>query len=238
MVRFFACTPTFLVVDLHWSGLITITRLLVLIFFVGFYFTILFILDAFRVQVLLRIDFIWILLICFSFLATQNMGIGYLIFIPRNLLMERGSIIDTVAGGIFFIVVSLTWWKELLIHSLKNLKSMMIDHLCSFCWFRLCIFYILFYHLLPSVFFIFVKLCGILGILAIFINLHLRRYLLILLTRCNVWFNKVWNNIQISRLVFLRIFHCDWTFVVKMTSILLKIVMICTLNVLFVTRIC
>jgi hypothetical protein len=37
------------------------------------------------------------------------MGIGYLIFIPRNLLMERGSIIDTVAGGIFFIVVSLAW---------------------------------------------------------------------------------------------------------------------------------
>ena len=237
MVRLFACTTTFLVIDLHWSGLITITRLLVLIFFVGFYFTILFILDAFRVQVLLRIDFIWILLICFSFLATQNMRISYLIFIPRNLLVERGSIIDTIAGGIFFVIVSLARWKELLIATLKNLKSVMIYNLCSFCWFRLCIFYILFYHLLPSVFWIFLKLCGILAISAILINLRLWRFLLILLLGWNVWFNKIWNNIQIFRLVFLRIFDCDWTFVVKMTSILLKIVLIWTCNVNFVIRI-
>jgi hypothetical protein len=234
MERLFASASTFLVVDLYWSRLITITRLFVLVFFIGFYFTRLFIFEALRVQVLLRIDCIWILLICFSFLATQNMRICYLIFIPRNLLMERGSIIDPITGGIFFIVVTLARWKELLIATLKNLKSMMIYNLCSFCWFRLCIFYILFYHLLPSVFWIFLKLCGILTIIAIFINLHLWRYLLIFLVRWYVWFNKIWNNIQISRLVFLGIFNCDLTFVFKMTSILLKIVLICTFNIKFV----
>jgi hypothetical protein len=223
MVRLFVA---FIMVDLYWLRFIKITRLIVIVFFIGFvYFTRLFIFHALRVQVLLRIDCIWILLIFFSFLATQNMRICYLIFIPRNLLMERGSIIDPITGGIFFIVVTLARWKELLIATLKNLKSMMIYYLCSFCWFRLCIFYILFYHLLPSVFWIFLKLCGILTIIVIFINLHLGRCLLIFLVRWCVWLNKIWNNIQMFMLVFLGIFNCDMTFSFKMTSILLKIVL-------------
>ena len=167
------------------------------------------------------------------------MGISNLIifFIPRNLLVERGSIIHAITSGFFIVIVTLVRRKILFIAILKNLKSVLNFDLCTICGFRLCIFYILFYHLLPSVFWIFLKLCGILAIIAIFINLHLWRFLLILLLGWNVWFNKIWNNIQIFRLVFLRIFDCDWTFVVKMTSILLKIVLIWTCNVNFVIRI-
>ena len=98
--------------------------------------------------------------------------------------------------------------------------------LLTICWFRISLFNILFDHLLPSVFWIFVKLCGILNILIITINLHLRICVLVFLVRLNVWLNKVRNNIQIFRLIFLRIFNCNMTFSFKMTPILLKIVLI------------
>ena len=153
------------------------------------------------------------------------MRISYLIiFIPRNLLMERGSIIHTITCGFIFVLFRLIRWKVDLIAILKNLKSLMFNDLSTFL-FRICIFNILFYHLLPSVFWIFLKLCGILSILVIFINIHLRICLLIFLVRWYVWFDKIWNNIQIFMLVFLRIFNCDMTFSFKMTSILLKIVL-------------
>ena len=55
---------------------------------------------------------------------------------------------------------------------------------------------------------------------------HLRICVLVFLVRLNVWLNKVRNNIQIFRLIFLRIFNCNMTFSFKMTPILLKIVLI------------
>jgi len=155
------------------------------------------------------------------------MGISNLIifFIPRNLLMERGSIIHAITCGFFIVIVTLVRRKILFIAILKNLKSVLNFDLCTICGFRLCIFYILFYHLLPSVFWIFLKLCGILDILFIFIKLLFRRILLIFLVRWIDWFNKIWNNIQIFVMVFLRIFCDDMSFPFKMTSILLKIVL-------------
>jgi hypothetical protein len=208
MIRFVA--PTVFMVEFNRSRLIMITRFLVVFFVRSIYFTRLFIFKTLSILVLLRIYCIWILLIGFSFLPTQNMGISNLIifFIPRNLLMERRPIIHTITGRFFVITVTLIRWKELLIAIGKNLKSLMNFNLCCFCRFRLSIFNILFNHLLPSVFWIFLKLCGILDILIIFINLHFRRSLLILLVRWNVWFHKIWNNIQIFR--FCGTKHFTW----------------------------
>jgi hypothetical protein len=225
MIRF---ASTVLMVEFNRSRLIMITRFFVVFFFERcIYFTRLFILKTLWILDLLRIICVWILLIGFSFLATQNMGISNLIifFIPRNLLMERGPIIHTITSRFFIIAVTLIRWKVLLIAIRKNLKSLMNFNLSCFCRFRLSIFSILFNHLLPSVFWIFLKLCGILDILIIFINLHFWRSLLILLVRWNVWFHKIWNSIQIFRLVFLRIFCDNMAFSFKMTSILLKIVL-------------
>ena len=70
------------------------------------------------ILVLLWIYCIWILLIFFSFLTTQNMRISNLIFkvfIPRNLLMERRSIIHAITCWFILVCLSFIRWKVMLI---------------------------------------------------------------------------------------------------------------------------